>query len=243
MERQYHRWYSARVNREMEMLVFGHAGERVIVFPTRQGRYYDYENWGMIDAVRDRIEAGELQLYCVDSYDSQSLYHWGIAPWDRIARLRDYEEYILCEVLPLTRALNDDPRLVAHGCSIGAYHAVTIAFRHPSLFRRVVGFSGRYDLTRAHAWYPDLFSGHYDTNIYFHTPNHFVPNLSDEAILQHLRALDIRLVVGEADYFIESNRLLSEALWSKGVWHAFEVWHAKAAHSPPYWREMAGRHL
>src|ERR1700761_175428 len=99
MHRAYHKWYSHRVGREMELLVFGHAGERVLVFPTRQGRFYDYENWGLVDAIRDRIEAGHVQLYCVDSYDSHSLYDWGCAPWERIERLRWFEEYVLCEVL------------------------------------------------------------------------------------------------------------------------------------------------
>jgi esterase/lipase superfamily enzyme len=243
MQRAYHTWFSHRVRRDMELLVFGHAGDRVLVFPTRQGRFYDYEDWGLVDAVRDRIEAGRLQLFCVDSYDSQSLYDWGIAPWERIARHRDFEEYVLCEVLPLTRAINPEGALVAHGCSIGAYHAVNIAFRHPSLFRKVIGFSGRYDLTHAYAWYRDLFSGHYDETIYFNMPNHFIPNVWDERLLRELRALDIRLVVGEADYFVESNRQLSRALWDKGIWHAFDVVPERAAHAPRYWREMAARHL
>jgi len=242
MHRTYYTWFSQRVGREMELLVFGHAGDRVVVFPTRQGRFYDYENWGLVDAVRDRLESGSLQLFCVDSCDSQSLYDFGIAPWDRIARHRAFEEYVLCEVLPLSWSLNADSRLVAHGCSIGAYHAVTIAFRHPWLFRKVVGFSGRYDLTREFAWYRDLFSGYYDENIYFHTPNHFIPNLANDEILRHLRALDIRLAIAEGDFFIESNRELSAALWSKGVWHAFDVWPGKA-HAPRTWRDMAARHL
>jgi esterase/lipase superfamily enzyme len=242
MNRRYHKWFSHRLNRDMELLVFGHSGDRVLVFPTRQGRFFDYESWGIVDAVRERVEAGLLQLFCVDSYDSESLYAHGIAPWERIARHQFFEEYILCEVLPFSRALNPDSRLVAHGCSIGAYHAVNIAFRHPSLFCKVVGFSGRYDLTRAYPHYPDLFSGHYDANIYFHMPNHFVPNLSDPKVLENLRSLDIRLAVGGEDHFSDSNHQLSEALWNKGVWHAFDVWPGKA-HKPHYWREMATRHL
>ena len=43
MRREYHRWYSARVGRMMELLVFGHAGAKVLVFPTRDGRFYEYE--------------------------------------------------------------------------------------------------------------------------------------------------------------------------------------------------------
>jgi esterase/lipase superfamily enzyme len=243
MQRAYHRWYSHRVGRNMEVLVFGHAGERVLVFPTRQGRFYDYENWGLVEAVRDRVERGSLQLYCVDSFDSQSLYDWGISPRQRVEHLRWFEEYVLCEVLPLSCALNPDSTLVAHGCSIGAFHAVNIAFRHPQLFRRVVALSGRFDLTHAYAWYPDLFSGYYDTDVYFNTPNHYLPNLTDEDSLRNMRALDIRIVVGEQDYFYGSNRQLSEALWSKGVWHAFRVWEGRAAHAPHYWREMVAHHL
>jgi esterase/lipase superfamily enzyme len=242
MQRAYHRWYSHRVGRDMELLVFGHAGERVVVFPTRQGRFYDYENWGLLEAVRDRIEAGRLQLYCVDSFDSQSLYDWGISPRERVERLRWFEEYILCEVLPLSHALNPHAPLVAHGCSIGAFHAVNIAFRHARLFSRVVAFSGRFDLTHAYAWYPDLFSGYYDAAVYFNTPNHYLPNLTDETLLASLRALDIRLVVGEHDYFFPSNRELSEILWSKGIWHAFRVW-GRAAHAPQYWRTMVAQYL
>jgi esterase/lipase superfamily enzyme len=188
------------------------------------------------------LEQGHLQLFCVDSHDSQSLYAFEIAPWERIARHHAFEEYILCEVLPLSWLLNPGSRLVAHGCSIGAYHALNIALRHPTLFSKAVALSGRYDLTRRFAWYPDLFSGHYDTNIYFHTPNHFVPNMSDPNLLDKLRSLDIRLAVGDSDHFFESNRCLSEALWQKGVWHAFEIWPG-TAHKPQYWRDMAARHL
>ncbi len=41
MRRQYHKWFSPSLGREMELLVFGHAGAKVMVFPTREGRFYD----------------------------------------------------------------------------------------------------------------------------------------------------------------------------------------------------------
>jgi esterase/lipase superfamily enzyme len=58
----------------MELLVFGHGGARVIVFPTREGRFFDYENFGLVASLSHRIEAGRIQLFCVDSVDSESLY-------------------------------------------------------------------------------------------------------------------------------------------------------------------------
>ncbi|PJF27694.1 MAG: esterase, partial [Phototrophicales bacterium] len=33
MHREYHRWHSPSLDRSMELLIFGHAGARVIIFP------------------------------------------------------------------------------------------------------------------------------------------------------------------------------------------------------------------
>jgi esterase/lipase superfamily enzyme len=98
----------------MELLVFGHAGARVLVFPTRQGRFYDYENWRLVEAIRDCIEAGSLQLFCVDSVDSESLYCEHRPPQGRIERHRQYEAYVVEEVVPFTAGRNADAR--SRGC-------------------------------------------------------------------------------------------------------------------------------
>jgi esterase/lipase superfamily enzyme len=156
----------------MELLAFGHSGAAVVVFPTRQGRFYDYENWGLVAAVQDHVESGRLRLYCVDSIDSEALYCRCSSPQARVARTNQYERYILEEVIPLIRSDDSQAPLIAHGCSIGAYHAVNIAFRHPKQFRRVVGLSGRYDLTRPIGPFPNLFDGYYDQDIYFQTVGH-----------------------------------------------------------------------
>lgn len=74
MNREYHKWHSPALGRDMELLVFGHAGAPLIVFPPSMGRFFDYESRGMIDAIRDRYESGAIQAFCVDSVDSQSWY-------------------------------------------------------------------------------------------------------------------------------------------------------------------------
>ena len=58
MNREYHKWYSSRLGRDMELLVFGHSGLPVLVFPTSGGRYYEFEDRGMIGAVAGRVEHG-----------------------------------------------------------------------------------------------------------------------------------------------------------------------------------------
>ena len=242
MKRQYHRWFSDRLGREMELLVFGHAGAKVLVFPTREGRFYDYENWGLVDALRHSIDGGHIRLYCVDGVDSESLYCRSAPPAARTERHRQYERYILQEVIPLMLSENGVPSLIVHGCSIGAYHAMNLALRHPRLFCKVVALSGRYDLTRPAGLFEDLFSGYYDQDIYFITPTHFLPNLNDPDLLEPMRRMDITLAVGEHDPFHQSNRVLSQALADKDIPHQLAIWPGEA-HRARYWREMVRCYL
>ena len=242
MHREYHNWWSPRLQRDMELLVFGHAGARVLVFPTRAGRFFDYENWGLVEVLRGHLERGWLQLYCVDSVDRESLYAFWRPPYERIERHLQYESYVLEEVLPLTSVLNPSPYLIAHGCSLGAYHAVNIAFRHPHLFHKVVALSGRYDLTVPAGRFPALFDDYYDETIYFHTPCHFIPLLYDQRILADLRRMEITIAIGEADPFLESNRRLSTCLWEKDVAHVMSVWSGEA-HRVEHWKQMVVQFL
>jgi esterase/lipase superfamily enzyme len=242
MRRQYHKWWSPNLGREMELLLFGHAGAKVLVFPTREGRFYDYENWGLVGALRPQIEGGYIRLFCVDGVDSESLYCHSAPPRTRVARHIQYERYILDEVVPLMVSENGSPALIAHGCSIGAYHAINLVLRHPNLFCKAVALSGRYDLTRPVGPFTDLFGGHYDPDIYFITPNHFLPNLNDPGYLEPLRRMEIALAVGEHDPFRESNCRLSQNLADKGVAHRFDIWPGEA-HRARYWREMVQHYL
>ncbi|MBC7927635.1 MAG: esterase family protein [Bryobacteraceae bacterium] len=242
MNRDYVKWFSPALNRDMELLVFGQAGARVLVFPTREGRFYDYEDWGLVRALAPSIEAGHLQLYCVDSVDSATFYCLSCPAHTRIAHHNSYERYILGEVLPFSQTRNANPFLIAHGCSIGAFHAVNIALRHPSKFGKVVGLSGRYDLTKPVGGFEDLFNGEYSQDIYFHTPNHYVPNLHESHHLESLRRMEIILAVGLEDPFLPSNVELSRDLHEKGIANHLLLWEGEA-HRARYWRQMVQHYL
>ncbi len=222
----------------MELLVFGHRGAKVLVFPTREGRFYEYEDLRMVEVLRPKIEAGHIQLFCVDSVNEESLYCFWAHPTGRIQRHMEYEDYILSEVLPLMHRVNPHPCVISHGCSLGGFHAANIAFRHPHLFQKLVSFSGRFDLTLEVECFHDLFGGYYDEKFYFHTPTHYLPNLEDEDQLKHLRQMDITLVIGVDDPFKENNEHLSQILWDKGVWNRLHYW-CDRAHQGYYWRRMA----
>jgi esterase/lipase superfamily enzyme len=226
----------------MELLVFGHTGARVIVFPTRDGRFFDYENWHMVEAIRDKIEQGYIQLYCVDSYDRYSLYADWMRPEDRMKRHLVYERYIVEEVVPFSVEKNAHCFVIAHGCSLGAYHAMNITLRHPDVFGKVVALSGRYDLTETIGPFRGLFDGYYDDLIYFNMPSHYVARIEDETLLAQLRKLQITYVIGDQDIFLPNNRAFSRSLWQKKIPHHFYLWHGEA-HRPRYWRQMVKLYL
>src|SRR4051812_1806559 len=136
MNREFHRWYSPSLGKDMDLLVFGHAGARAVVFPTSMGRYYEWEDQGMMRALGEHLERGWLQLYCVDSVDEESWYAKWKRPHDRAIRHAQYDAYIRAEVLPLSRQLNQNPFMMTMGASFGAYHAVAFAMRYPNLVGR-----------------------------------------------------------------------------------------------------------
>jgi esterase/lipase superfamily enzyme len=92
--------------------------------------------------------------------------------------------------------------------------------------------SGRYDLTRAPDGFRDLLDGYYDDDVYFNMPNHYLTNIGDNGALEPIRRLDIKIIVGEYDPFLDDSRRLSEILWGKGVWHLFKVWNPRPRLSP-----------
>ena len=50
MNVEYYKELSHELNRDMEFKVYGHTGIPCLVFPAQNGRFYDCENFGMIDA-------------------------------------------------------------------------------------------------------------------------------------------------------------------------------------------------
>ncbi len=243
MRRKYHKWFSPHLDRDMELLVFGHAGDPVLFFPTRTARFYDYEDWKVIDALRKKIENGAIQVYCLDSVDRESFYCREIHPAERIIRYLQYEKYVLEEVMGnLIQDSNPHPSIVAAGCSLGAYHAANLAFKHPQLFHKMVGLSGRYDLTTSMEHFDDLFEGYRNETIYFNMPGLFIPNLQAPEIIAQLKKMEIIFVVGEHDVFLENNRIISNNLWEKGIWNALHLWDGES-HKARYWRHMVQLYL
>jgi esterase/lipase superfamily enzyme len=234
MKREYHAWHSPALGRTMELLVFGHAGEPVVTFPTSCGTFFEWEDFGMVAALGDRLEAGQVELYCLDSVDAESWYNRRVHPETRVARDDDYDRYLVHEVVPFVERRNDRPLTLA-GASFGGYHVIDKGLRHPDVFAKLLSISGAYDL----GWFLD---GHHSLGSHLHQPLAYLPDLTDSWFLEHFRRQVILLTIGDRDFLLDHNHRLSSALASKGVPHQLDVW-SGAEHDWPVWREMLRKHV
>jgi esterase/lipase superfamily enzyme len=235
MNREFHRWYSPSLHRDMELLIFGHAGARVLVFPTSKGKFYEWEDRGMMGLLGEQIERGWLQVFCVDSVDAESWYNYGVHPAARAYRHAQYDGYLYNEVLPLTTVKNSNPFLITLGASFGAYHAMNFGLKHPDKVDRIVALSGIYDIR-------GFTEGYSDSNVYMNNPVQFVAGEHDGGRIAQLQHLDIIMATGRDDRLMASARALSGVLWGKGIGNALREWDGWS-HDWPYWEKMVSLYI
>jgi esterase/lipase superfamily enzyme len=226
------------------VIAYGHYGRPVLVFASEQGRAWDFENNGMVDAVADLIDAGRVKLYCVDSGDAQTWSDRRVPTEERARRHDTYEQWILQLVLPW---ISDDcggvREFATFGCSLGAYHAANIALRHADLFPFAMCFSGNYDPTSWHGW------GEPGEATYFHNPMAYVTHLHG-GHLDWLRGrVSLLLVVGQGAWEVDptgalpSTREFAARLAAKEIRHELDVWGFDVPHDWPSWQAQLRHHL
>jgi esterase/lipase superfamily enzyme len=236
MQIEYHKWFSDSLGQDMEVNVYGYYGKPVLVFPAQAGRFYDFENFGMVSAIASFIEAGQIKLFTVDSIDSQSWANNGAHPADRARRHQDYDRYIVEEVVPFMRKHSGDTgaKFISTGVSMGAYHATNFFFRHPDIFDTVIAISGLFQLNH--------FIGDYmDENVYFNTPLAYLPNLNDPWHLDQYRQSRIIVCTGQGaweDEMLADTHELKRILEQKDIPHWIDIWGGDVNHDWPWWHKM-----
>lgn len=240
MQVEEHRWASPSLGREMALKVYGHWGLPILVFPCSRGRYFDYEGMGMIAAISGVINAGRIKLFCVDSVDEESWYNFAVSPAERNARHEAYDRYITDEVIPFVRehCRMPDVRVMANGCSMGAYHAVNFFLKHPDLFQGTIALSGLYRLDR------DEFglSAQQIPDVYFNSPLNYLPGLDDPRTLGRYRDSTIVVCAGQGaweDEAVADTRRLDDIFREKSIPAWVDFWGPDVNHDWPWWyRQM-----
>lgn len=241
MQRRYESFHSPALNCSMELLVFGHHGPPLLAFPSAGGRFYDWENQGMVEAARHWLDAGKVRLFCVDGIDQETWLNHGADIEARARRHRDWEACILHEVVPLIRQECDLPEggIAVAGCSLGAYHAANFALKFPQVFNYALCMSGRYDLEAVIGPTPSL-------EVYFNNPMAYCQHLHGDALETVRGHTHLALVCGQGaweDKCLAETHRLANILAAKGISHERDLWGHDVEHHWYWWRRQLAHYL
>jgi esterase/lipase superfamily enzyme len=231
LQEEYHKWHSPILGRDFEMLVFGHGGYPLLLFPTSKGSYYQNKDQGLIETARWHLENGKVKIYCPDSIDALSWYNKSIPPHERAWNQSLYDRMLLEEVVSRARNETGSPRVAVAGCSFGGYHAANFAFRHPGDTGYCFSMSGVFDI-RSFA------DGFDDDQVYFNNPVDFITNASDPAIWE----MGIVLGTADGDSCRGQNEDFSGLLSRKNIRHWLDI-RSDRTHDWPVWKEMFPHYL
>jgi esterase/lipase superfamily enzyme len=225
----YTKWFSPRLNRDMEIKVYGHAGRPVLFIPCQDGRFYDFENYKMTDVWAPWIESGQVTVFAIDTLDIETWSAGGDA-YHRVRRHEQWMRYIVDEMVPFIESVAGRRDIIAFGCSLGATHAVNLYFRFPDQFTGLLALSGIYSADFG-------FGGYMDEVVYRNSPVHYLHDmpLGHPYIKKYNRNQGI-ICVGQGDWEVpETTRMLDTVFRSKGIDVWVDYWGHDVAHDWPWW--------
>lgn len=240
MDVSYHKDYSVCLGRYMEYKVYGYKGKPVIVFPTSNGRFYQYEDFGMINVLRGFIDDGKIQVWTVDGIDGETFFSDNP---DRIARMKLHEQYfnyineeLIPSVLVLSKGNNEGRvfQLLLTGCSMGAYHSANFYFRYPWFVDTVIALSGVYSTG-------SFFGDYKPVEVYRNSPIDYLKDLQDASFLKKYKDSRLIFCCGRGDHeerMLEETCRLEGVLKVKGVSAWFDLWGKDSKHDWDWWQKQ-----
>jgi len=239
MERHLTSWYSPALNKEMPLAVYGNYGFALLLIPTAAADYLEYERFQLLESIRPFIDSGKVKVFSINSINNESWMNNEMGPPYKAIRHQQFNDYVFNEVVPFIRNNTSWETLIfTSGASFGALHSMNLFLKRPDLINGVVAMSGVYDLT-------EYTRGYYDENVYFNSPQHYMPNLSDHGILEQIRkSHHIHILTGSGDHEDpEAARRFAGTLYSKGINYELDIWGSDMRHDWPTWRAMLPHYL
>lgn len=242
MNIQYHKFYSRYLGREMEFKVYGNGGKPVLCVPCQSGRFYEFEDMHMLDIYAPYIESGKIQVFTIDTIDSETLASNG-DPRARIELHERWIKYIVEEAVPAFRQINgsaNEVKFAVTGLSLGALHAATLYFRFPDIFDAVMSLSGLY----SNEFY---FKDYHDDLTYMNSPQQFIKGMpADHPYIDKYRSGKIIICVGQGaweDVPLESTQYFKTVLEEKNIGAWVDIWGHDVNHDWDWWYVQAAYFL
>jgi esterase/lipase superfamily enzyme len=239
MERWISGWFSPSLDRDMPIAVYGHYGFALLMIPTAAADYLEYERFQLLESIRPFVEAGKCKVFSINSMNTESWMNYGLEGWQKVLRHKQFNDYVHNEVVPFIRThTSADTPIITCGASFGALHSANLFFKRPDLINGCLAMSGVYDLT-------EYSRGYFDQDVYFNSPIHYLPNLTDHTILEQIRSSrHIHLLTGSGEHEDpEANRRFAGVLYNKGITYELDIWGAEWRHDWPTWRGMLPHYL
>ncbi|MDH3663903.1 MAG: alpha/beta hydrolase-fold protein [Alphaproteobacteria bacterium] len=233
------RWYSSRLEQDVNLARWGHFGQPVLLFPTAGGDAEEAERMHLIDALGDLIGAGRIKVYSCDSVAGRALAAKTGSIAHRWWLLKQFGEYVAYEAVPAIHADcgGNTTDVISAGASIGAFNTVSVLCRYPHLFSAAIGMSGSYDLER-------LFGLAGNEDYYFSAPICFLPNLDGGPLLDRLRSRFVLLTFGQGRWENpDDSWRMADILGAKGVPNRVDAWGPEHDHDWTTWRQMLPHYL
>ncbi len=239
MNVNYYKEWSNYLGRDMEFKVYGTKGRPVLVFPCQSGRFFDWENFGMVELASWWINRGEMQLFCADSIDRESWDCPNGDPRRRIEMQESWYNYVSEELYARMMELNGGEnrgRVITAGASMGGGHAMNFFLRRPDKFNGVIALSGLYSSR--------MFFGDYmDDLVYRNSPIDYMRNIAPDHpyIAMFNRADPLILCCGQGAWegdLLASTRELGDILAEKGVRATVDIWGTDVSHDWYWWQKQ-----
>ena len=236
MHIEYHKEYSHHLGRDMEFKVYGHAGKPAFVVPCQDGRFYDWEGFGMLETLEDYLESGRLQLFTVDTIDKETVSAVDGNPYDRVRRHETWYNYVVEELVPRIHEINGTGQgILSTGFSMGAYHAANFFFRRPDIFDSLIALSGTYDTQ-------DMYGGYVDEVVYANDPCLSLSGMPcDHPYIQMFNERRAVICVGQGaweEQLLAGTRRLDAVLKEKGINVWVDYWGLDVNHDWPSWKKQ-----
>lgn len=234
MQRYLTSWYSPAVQKEMPIAVYGHYGFALLLVPTAAADYLEYERFEMIDALAPIIESGKVKVFSVNSMNNESWMNKHMLGEHKAIRHNQFNEYIFNEVIPFIKnSTSPGTPIIISGASFGALHSMNLFLKRPDLLNGAIAMSGVYNLM-------EYTNGFYDEQVYYNSPCHYLPNLTDHNILEQIRKSNHIIIATGCGPYEAPNaaREIAGILYNKGINYELSVWGEEWRHDWPTWRAM-----
>ncbi len=234
MKRELCSWYSPSLDKEMPVAVYGDYGFALLLVPTAAADYLEYERFQLIDSLATYIDSGKIKVFSINSINNESWLNNEMLGEHKGIRHNQFNKYVFDEVIPFIKNNTSyETPIIISGASFGALHSMNLFLKRPDLINGVIAMSGVYNLH-------EYTKGFNDDQVYFNSPEDYVPGLTDEWYLDNIRKSNhIHILSGSGSYEDPgASGRFAKVLYDKGINYELDIWGEDMTHDWPTWRAM-----